>query len=148
MTEDRKLRSLKPVSPALRERSHELRQAMSGAEQSMWANLRAHRFYGFGFRRQVPIAGFIVDFACHEQRLIVEVDGTTHGEDDARSRDEARTRMLEQEGYCVVRYWNNDVMGNLEGVLLNLASHLGQQEPPPNPPPQGGRAKEEEGGGR
>ncbi|MCX5512504.1 hypothetical protein C3941_04595 [Kaistia algarum] len=124
MSDDGRKRSTKPVAPLLRQRSHELRQVMSEPEQIIWKHLRAHRFHGLGFRRQVPIAGYVVDFVCHERRLIVEIDGATHAADDAIRRDEVRTRRLEAEGYRVVRYWNNDVMTNIEGVLLDLADVL------------------------
>ncbi|MBB3930437.1 very-short-patch-repair endonuclease [Kaistia hirudinis] len=127
MTGSRKSSSNKPVAPLLRQRSHELRQAMSEPEQIIWKHLRAHRFHGLGFRRQVPIAGCVVDFVCHERRLIVEIDGATHGADEAIRRDEARTRRLEAEGYRVVRYWNNDIMTNLDGVLLDLVGVLAQE---------------------
>lgn len=100
----------------------------------MWTHLRADRFHGLSFRRQAPIAGFIVDFVCHDKWLIVEIDGATHGDDIAVARDAARTRRLQDVGLRVVRYWNNDVMINIEGVLLDLASKLDLQEPPSDLP--------------
>mgnify|MGYP001027165188 CR=1 FL=1 len=70
------------------------------------------------------MAGFIVDFVCHERRLIVEIDGATHGGDVDIVRDASRTRRLEGDGFRVIRFWNNDVMMNLEGVLIRLEEEL------------------------
>ena len=70
------------------------------------------------------MAGFIVDFVCHERRLIVEIDGATHGRDVDIVRDASRTRRLERDGFRVIRFWNNDVMMNLEGVLIRLEEEL------------------------
>lgn len=70
------------------------------------------------------MAGFIVDFVCHERRLIVEIDGATHGGDVDIVRDASRTRRLERDGFRVIRFWNNDVMMNIEGVLIRLEEEL------------------------
>ena len=70
------------------------------------------------------MAGFIVDFVCHERRLIVESDGATHAGDVDIVRDASRTRRLEQDGFRVIRFWNNDVMMNLDGVLSRLEDEL------------------------
>jgi Protein of unknown function (DUF559) len=72
---------------------------------------------GTHFRRQVPIGPYVADFACMAARLIVEVDGSQHGHDDVRKRDERRSRWLEAEGYRVLRFWNNDLTTNMDGVL-------------------------------
>ncbi len=114
----------KLVTAVQRERSSALRRAMTPPEARFWNAVRAHRFHALGFRRQVPIAGFIVDFVCLERQLIVEIDGATHGGDDDLMRDASRTRRLEQEGFRVVRFWNNDVMTNLEGVPVRLKEEL------------------------
>ena len=90
---------------------------MTDAERRLWCGLRGHRLRGLAFRRQVPVAGFIVDFACHQIRLIIEVDGATHSTETERRRDAIRTATLEAEGYRVVRFWNDDVFRNLPGVL-------------------------------
>jgi very-short-patch-repair endonuclease len=95
-----------------------LRGALTDAEQKLWYHLRDRRFGGHKFRRQVPIGPYIADFACMAERLIVEIDGGQHAErigEDAR-----RTRYLEMEGYRVVRFWNNEVLGNIDGVLQRL----------------------------
>src|SRR6516162_9453205 len=84
--------------------------------------LRSRQTEGYRFRRQVPIGGFFADFACHAARLIVEIDGGQH---DASSEAEAsRTRFLEAEGYRVLRFWNNEVLDNPEGVGAAIAEHL------------------------
>jgi very-short-patch-repair endonuclease len=99
-----------------RQLAREMRAAPTLAERKLWWHLR-HRLAtpGTHFRRQVRIERYIADFACHAHRLIVEVDGGQHG---ARSAaDEARTRVLEASGYRVLRFWNNDVLNNIDGVL-------------------------------
>ena len=95
--------------------SKALRSGMTDAERRIWYYLRASRFHGWKFRRQVPLGSYIVDFLCESARLIVELDGGQHAE-QARP-DAERTRWLEQRGYRVVRFWNNDVLGNTSGVL-------------------------------
>ena len=81
------------------------------------------------------IGPYIVDFACHQAGLIVEVDGGQHG--DAIAADLERTRFLEAEGYRVLRFWNNDVLRNVDGVL-EIIQHAITATPTPNPSPQGG----------
>ena len=105
------------VTVNLRSNAKRLRRSMTDAECLLWYALRGHRLRGLMFRRQVPIAGFVVDFVCHEKRLIVEVDGATHSSDAERRRDVRRTAILEAEGYRIVRFWNDDIYGNLVGVL-------------------------------
>jgi very-short-patch-repair endonuclease len=90
----------------------------------MWRILR-ETFPDAHFRRQVPIRDFTVDFASHKLRLVVEVDGGQHG----GSEDEARTALIEAEGYRVLRFWNNDVLGNDDGVAMVLATHCGGATP-------------------
>ena len=110
-----------------------LRRNMTDAEQRLWQVLRAHRFRGHAFRRQAPIGPYIVDFVSHSLKLVIEVDGGQH----ATSRgDAARDAWLSARGYRVRRFWNNEVLGNLEGVLERLdrlAAH-----PPPHPSPARG----------
>jgi very-short-patch-repair endonuclease len=97
---------------------------MTDAERRLWYFLRGSRFQGWKFRRQVPMGPYVADFLCERARLVVEVDGGQHG--DNVKRDEARTRWLEARGYRVVRYWNNDVLGNTDGVLTALIAELVQ----------------------
>ena len=105
---------------------------MTDAERALWAMLREH-FAGFHFRCQVPIRHYIVDFASHRAKLIIEVDGGQH----STEKDAVRTAVIEQEGYRVIRFWNNDVLGNREGVYLTIQSVLRNRHPTPTPPHQG-----------
>jgi very-short-patch-repair endonuclease len=111
-----------------------LRRQQTDAERILWFRLRGRRLAGWKFKRQVPIDRFIVDFVCADGRLIVELDGSQHA---VRTRhDEERTRTLEAMGYLVVRFWNNDVMRNLDGVLQDILNTLNQQPlDPPHPTP-------------
>lgn len=97
-----------------------LRRDMTPAEQRLWYAPRDRRFAGWKFRRQETIKPYVVDFICFPARLIIEVDGGQHSEE----ADADRTRALEAQGYRIVRFWNNDVLGNLEGVLTRLAEVL------------------------
>ena len=90
---------------------------MSVPEQKLWRELRDRSAAGFRFRRQHPLGPYIVDFICLERRLVIEVDGGQHGEDEQMRRDERRTEWLGREGYRVVRFWENEVMQNTAGVV-------------------------------
>jgi very-short-patch-repair endonuclease len=92
---------------------------MPDAEQRLWYHLRAGRFQGWKFRRQVPLGRYVVDFLCEDARLIVEVDGGQHAEQI--EQDSARTQWLSSQGYAVMRFWNNDALANIEGVLATLS---------------------------
>jgi very-short-patch-repair endonuclease len=96
-----------------------MRTEMTDAERTLWLQLRAHRLDGLRFRRQTPIGQYIVDFVCHEQRLVIELDGGQHAESQ---HDIRRTRWLESKGYRVLRFWNSDVFKNREGVLETIVS--------------------------
>lgn len=99
-----------------------LRKSMTDAERRLWRALRNRQLGGHKFRRQHPVPPYVVDFACVERRLIVEVDGGQHsGQEDA---DAARTRALQAQGFRVLRIWNNEVMENLEGVLAVILQAL------------------------
>lgn len=92
---------------------------MTDAELKLWNELRAHRLMGLGFRRQFPIAGYIVDFACPEKKLVVEVDGSQHA--DTNEGDEARTKRLEQDGWrTILRFWNDDVIRDIDNVCQHI----------------------------
>ncbi len=107
-----------------------LRTHQTLAEQRLWYHLRAHRFEDLKFKRQKPIGSYIVDFVCMEQRLIVELDGGQHAEQVAY--DTKRDEWLRDQGYKVLRFWNNDVMQNLEGVLEQIRNAFTLS---PNPSP-------------
>ena len=87
-----------------------LRAAMTDAERVLLARLRKKSTWGLRIRRQVPLGPFIADFACHAARLVIEVDGAQHAEPGGLSHDAKRTVWLEQQGYCVIRFWNADVL--------------------------------------
>ena len=111
-----------------------LRRNATAAEQTLWRALREH-LPTHKFRRQVPMGCYIADFACHASRLIVELDGGQHAVQTEQDRQ--RTDFLNGEGYLVLRFWNNQVVENLEGVLASIHAAL---TPHPNPLPQGERA--------
>jgi very-short-patch-repair endonuclease len=94
-----------------------LRTNATNAEIVLWRRLKRLETRGTHFRRQAPIGKFIVDFACPAARLVIEVDGSQHGEEYGRTRDQQRTQWLASEGYRVMRFWNNDITGNIEGVM-------------------------------
>ena len=97
---------------------------MTDAEQRLWYHLRARRFLGWKFRRQVPLGNYIADFLCEESRVIIEVDGGQHAE--RMELDLQRTEWMRAQGYTVIRFWNNDVLTNIDGVLATLSPALSQ----------------------
>src|SRR5215472_11654038 len=117
----------KEPSPGAHRRARTLRRAMTEAERRLWQMLRSRQTQGYRFRRQVPIGGFIADFACHEARLIVEIDGGQH--DSSAEEEASRTRFLEGEGYRVLRFWNNEVLDNPEGVRSAITENLQRDHP-------------------
>ena len=105
-----------PRTPSLtRQRAKTLRKNLTPAERRLWAHLRAHRFFGVHFRAQHPIGGFIVDFCAPRRRLVIEVDGGQHLEQE--SEDGRRTRALQAQGYRVLRFWNHQIENELPAVL-------------------------------
>jgi very-short-patch-repair endonuclease len=99
-----------------------LRSNQTEAEQRLWYHLRAHRFMGLKFKRQKPIGRYIVDFVCLEHRLIIELDGGQHAEQPAH--DQRRDAWLRSRGYTVLRFWNIDVMQQMESVLEQIRLFL------------------------
>ena len=97
-----------------------LRRNLTDAERRLWAVLRSRRFENAKFRRQQPIGPFIVDFVCQQHRLIIEADGGQH----EVAKDAPRTAFLESVGYRVVRFWNNDIIENIDGVSQLIATAL------------------------
>ena len=104
-------------------RARALRRTQTVEEKTLWLALR-NRFLNVKFRRQWPMGGYVVDFVCFEAKLIVELDGSQHAEEAARDYDAVRTEFLEAGGFTVLRFWNNEVRKNLEGVLLEIQKHL------------------------
>ena len=123
------------------ERARHLRLNQTDAERALWKQLRFLKADGFHFRRQAPIGKFIADFACHSARVVIEVDGGQHNEAEGIARDDARTEWLESQGYRVLRFWNNDVLSNIEGVMTEITGFLKSlhpsSSPHPNPPHKG-----------
>lgn len=107
-----------------------MRKVMTDAELKLWNELRAHRLMGLGFRRQFPVAGYIVDFACPQKRLIVEVDGSQHGDAGRAVADEVRTDRLERDGWIVLRFWNDDVLRDIDNVCQHIVIAAGVAGPP------------------
>jgi very-short-patch-repair endonuclease len=113
-----------------------MRKTPTEAERKLWWHLR-HRLPAPGthFRRQVRLGRYIVDFASYKSRLVLEVDGGQHAE--RSDADAVRTRFIEAEGYRVLRFWNNDVLNNIDSVLEEI-QHAITLTPTPGPSPQGG----------
>jgi len=110
----------KKIDPQLLLFAKTMRHTATDAEQLMWQLLRAKQFMNLKFRRQHVIAPYIVDFYCHELGLVIELDGSQHGADDAIEYDAERTKFLEALGFRVVRYWNYDVLNSTEMISDDL----------------------------
>lgn len=122
------------IRPQTKQNSREQRLNMSEAERRLWQSLRLRQIEGHKFRRQHPIGRYIVDFVCLECGLVVEVDGGQHSEH--QDYDEVRTEWLRQRGFRVIRFWNHEVMNNIEGVKAVIWQSLrGGFRPPSQPSP-------------
>ena len=108
-----------------------LRRDMTDAEAKLWRRLRRRQIAGAYFRRQSPIGPYIADFVCNDAKLVIELDGGQHNERHAY--DQKRTAWLETQGFHVLRFWNNDVFDNLDGVLETILTAI--DTPPPRPSP-------------
>lgn len=102
-------------------RARRLRQSMTDAERKLWFALKDRRFAAFKFRRQVPVEQYVADFLCFEARVVIEVDGGQHS---GSLSDAKRDAWFEQNHFRVIRFWNNDVLSNLAGVLERLQAEL------------------------
>ncbi len=122
-------------------RARALRSANVSGEAKLWSHLRNRKLAGFKFVRQAPIGPYFADFLCRDALLIVEVDGGTHSEPQESAADQARQQALEQMGYRIVRVWNADVTGNIDGVLTTLLIELQKGARPRPPLPVGARAR-------
>ncbi len=111
-------------------RSRELRNNATDAERRLWAKLSARQVAGVRFNRQFPVGPFICDFVSRGAKLIVEVDGGQHA--DRIAADERRTAYLQSKGYRVIRFWNNDVLENIDGIIQMIERAL-SDSPSPNP---------------
>jgi very-short-patch-repair endonuclease len=125
------------------EEARALRNNATLHEAMLWRRLKGCQLDGLKFTRQLPIAGYKADFACRSHRLVVELDGSQHA--DAVDYDVARTRAMERAGYRVIRFWNNDLTSNMDGVLETILTAVRdlEREPTPQPPPVSGRGLHE-----
>src|ERR1700681_4733576 len=130
-----------------RGRAKQLRQTMTRAETLLWRYLKADRIDGLGFRRQVPIRNYIADFACFSVSLIIELDGESHDFEERQKADQKRDAFFLSEGFQVLRFTNDQVMSNLEGVVEAIrqaaASRASGLSPSPTLPHKGGGSGED-----
>jgi very-short-patch-repair endonuclease len=113
-----------PIDNFRRATAKRLRANTTDAEDKLWRHLRRLEMHDSHFRRQVPIGTFVVDFACMAAKLLIEVDGSQHSQDANLARDKERTAWLESEGYRMLRFWNNDITANINGVLEAIYAAL------------------------
>jgi very-short-patch-repair endonuclease len=107
-----------------------LRRNQTDAERALWAKVRSKQFFGMKFFRQYSIGPYILDFYCPTVRLAVELDGGQHNRNDKRERDAARSEYLKAQGIDVMRFWNNEVLLDIQSVLSKLASKVTPLHPP------------------
>lgn len=108
----------------LQQRARQLRQNMTEAERALWHRIRGRQLSNTKFRRQFIVGTYIVDFICLEHRLIIEIDGGQHAQN--KSYDDSRSEYLSQQGFMVLRFWNHEVLGDMEAVLEVILNHLAQ----------------------
>ena len=99
-----------------KEFARQLRRQLTDAERLLWTRLRNRQLGRWKFRRQQPIGPYIVDFVCFDKKLVLEIDGGQHNEENARKSDQGRNAWLEDRGYRILRFWNTEVLVNMEGV--------------------------------
>jgi very-short-patch-repair endonuclease len=117
------------------EKAHALRQSMTKAEKVLWNELKNRKFLGLKFRRQHPIHQFIGDFNCHEKKLIIEVDGGIHDEEESNEHDLNRTAELDRLGISVIRFRNEQIFNQIDRVLLELEKYVEGLGNPNSPSP-------------
>lgn len=110
----------KDLTPQKKELTRELRKKSTPQEIILWSRLKGRKFNNLKFRRQHLIEKYIVDFICLEKKLIIELDGWQHQEEEQKRYDQERTIFLESLGFSIIRFWNNEVNSNLDGVLLRI----------------------------
>jgi very-short-patch-repair endonuclease len=114
-------------------RARQLRRNATGVEKRLWWKLRELNAQGYHFRRQSPFRAYTLDFVEHDARLVIELDGGQHGEATRRSRDTHRDAVLASQGYRTLRFWNSEVVENIEGVFETIVRELEARRPPPDP---------------
>jgi|SRR3990172_3407627 len=112
-----------------------LRKTPTRTESLLWRHLRLKQVQGFKFRRQAQVDNYIVDFICFERRLVIEVDGGQHAE---AKTDKQRDSWFQENGFRVLRFWNNEVLNNIEGVMDVIREELLHSPSPQSPPVKGG----------
>jgi very-short-patch-repair endonuclease len=129
------------ISAEAKQRSRQLRRSMTEAERQLWRHLRERQMEDYKFRRQHPLGDYVVDFVCLDAGLVIEVDGGQHME--RSDYDWMRTRWLEEQGFRVLRFWNHEVLHQLEEVkaVIWRALHGESQPPSPLPPARGKELK-------
>ena len=116
--------------PTLKQRRRELRRDQSDAEKALWAKVRNKQFFGIKFFRQYSIGPYILDFYCPMVKLAVELDGGQHNQTDNMEYDTARSEYLKAQGIDVIRFWDNEVLLDIEGVLSKLMLKVTPLDPP------------------
>jgi very-short-patch-repair endonuclease len=106
-------------------RAKELRQNQTFGEKILWRKLRAKRFHGIKFRRQVPLGPYIADFLCAEKNIVIEIDGDSHYEPGAKKHDENKDSYLCSHGFLVLRFGNRQTIENLKWVLMEIGKKVG-----------------------
>ena len=101
-----------------------LRKNSTIQEKRLWNLLKNRQFHNLKFKRQSPIGKYVVDFICHERKLIIELDGGQHNENKNIENDIERTNFLESLGFKVIRFWNNDIYKNIDGVITEIEKHI------------------------
>jgi very-short-patch-repair endonuclease len=129
------------VGKIQRDRAKQLRRAMTRAETLLWRHLKAHRLAALGFRRQTPMGSDVADFVAHSCKLVVEVDGESHDFESRLRHDGRRDDWFASRGYRVLRFTNDDVMKNLEGVVVAISLAAEQAAPPSLTLPRKGGGK-------
>ena len=117
----------------LRTLARQLRRNETNAERLLWSKLRGQRLLGLKFRRQTPIGPYIADFVCFERKVVIELDGGHHAEPDPTARDEQRTRWLVEQGFRVLRFWDNQVLRETDAVLERIHQVCERQFSSPSP---------------
>ena len=122
------------VSERQRSRAKQLRRTMTRAETLLWRYLKANHMDGIGFRRQTPIGNYIADFVCFASKLVIEVDGESHDFEERQRMDQRRDAFFASEGFQTLRFTNEQVMSNLEGVVeaIRQAASVGARGSPPS----------------
>ena len=119
------------------ERARRLRQSMTPQEVKVWSQLQLLRPQGLHFRRQAPLRGYILDFVCFSRKLIVEIDGSQHGDGAQVGHDGRRDALFASEGFLTLRFWNAEVDSSLNGVIETIFARAMERPPPGGAPPPG-----------